>query len=207
MRRADPTWHIVVLLGLALGGCFEAHGRGVAPPEPVPLPADAGAAPDSGLRALDAGPADAGACAELVAAIRAGAVPASIGCDGRTFPRDCALPVGACCFAELGCALEPGDGGHVTVALSCVDSCDQSCAAQAREDCAFFPYCEWFDESACGGSEGDVIAGPSCAPRRASPCPLEGPCPDGLTCRRYWVNPCLGRRCAACGAEASYCAP
>lgn len=194
MLRAVSAWHIAIALATLSSGCFLAHDRAAPGPS-----TDAGAGPVS-----DAG-ATGDVCAQVIARIRAGESPESIGCGRGFLPVDCVVSVGECCVATIGCDIAPTDGGHVTVQLSCDDSCDQGCAAQRRDDCGLFPYCQWFDEGACGPGTPGAITGPVCAPRRRGPCDREGACEPGQTCRTYWVNPCAGMACDACGGEASFC--
>jgi hypothetical protein len=200
MPRSVSAWHIAIAIPLALAGCYAADGR-----EPLGDAARADAGRDAAIVATDGPPIET-PCSQIIRRIRDGEEPAAIGCGRGLAPVDCALPVGECCVAAIECAIEPTDGGHVVVSLSCDDSCDQGCAAQAEGDCAFFPYCEWFDEGACGGEPGTIL-GPACAPRRMGECETEADCAAGLQCRAYQVNPCLGLPCDACGARQTFCAP
>lgn len=187
------------------------HGRSspLPGPGPDPLP-DAGLPWDAGADVRDfrdAAPLDAAAadrCADLFALIRSGVPAESIGCDGRTFPRDCVEVVSPCCQAALVCNIEPTDGGTVGVVLDCDDSCDQSCGAYAPEDCPLVPGCELFDPHACGPAPG-FIEGPACIYPRGAPCSADAECPDDQRCRGYWINPCLGAPCDACGGEEWRC--
>lgn len=214
MFARGPTWHALVgflsILSL-LPGCYEAHGRS----------ADAG----RDVRSVDAGrdaflgrdapfrgdadrPYDGGdLCLPYFEQLRAGVPAESIGCDGRTFPRGCVTAVGECCQLFLDCAIEPGDGGHVVANLSCDDSCEQGCAAQTPDDCALFPYCEFFDPEACGPAPAGFIEGPLCVYRRAASCATDADCAvsAGEHCRRFWINPCAGMPCDACGGEERRC--
>ena len=121
MSRLASTWHSLGALCacLALTGCYDAHGRG-GPPVPGldggPTDAYVPSFPDAW--SLDVALADGGGrCGELFAMLRAGVAPEEIGCDGRTFPRDCVEPVSECCQLHLACAIDPGDGGHVEAVL------------------------------------------------------------------------------------------
>lgn len=211
MLSRGPVWHVAIALSL-LSGCYDMHGA--ARPGDVPRDASSPAldamapAPDASLPIPDAGPRtdDAGdRCASVLAALRAGVPAESIGCDGRTFPRDCAAEVGLCCTVFLGCAIDPGDGGHVTADLTCTDDCDQSCGAQRLDDCAFYPWCERFDPGACGPAPDGIVEGPACIRRRGDPCSSDGDCSAGAECASYWINPCAGLPCAACGGEERRC--
>lgn len=217
MFARGPTWHALVsvvaplslLSVVPVAGCYDAHGnyvdtgrdarpfRDVAPPIDVAI-VDAAASPDGGDR-----------CQSYFEQLRSGVAPESIGCDGRTFPRGCVTPVGECCQLFLDCAIEPGDGGHVVANLSCDDSCDQGCPAQTLEDCALFPYCEHFDPGACGPASAGIIEGPACIYRRGAPCSSDADCAvtSGERCRTYWINPCAGLPCDACGGEERRCSP
>lgn len=212
MLVRGTLWHSLVLTPalsatLALAGCYALHER----TEPIAeLPrADAGASPivPTVPPRVDAGsPPAVDRCAELFAAIRAGAAPGTLGCDGRTFEHGCVLPVGACCQLAPYCAIDPGDGGTVQWSLDCDDDCDQSCGAQTMDDCAFYPYCEPFDPGACGPAPEGVIEGPACITRRGSRCDSDADCADTGRCQSYWINPCLGLACDACGGEERRCA-
>ena len=149
-------------------------------------------------------PPDAGEdyCAQAIAAIQTGVAPESIGCDGRTFPHHCEIDVGECCWLSVSCAIDPGDGGHLISSLGCYDVCDQSCGAQTQDDCALFPNCEWFEPFACGPGPAGDIEGPACINQREGPCESDGDCAEGRRCQTYWINPCLGADCDACGATA-----
>lgn len=182
----------------ALPGCFEMHGR--------PEARDAGA----DVRDFrDASPIDVAAadrCEEIFAQLRSGVPAESIGCDGRSFPRDCSEALGECCYLTLECAVEPADGGHVVASLSCWDSCDQRCGTFAPEDCPLVPYCEWFDPGACGPAPLGAIEGPACVTRRGAACSRDAECADGERCQTFWINPCAGLSCEACGGEERRCA-
>jgi hypothetical protein len=207
MHVRGPIWH--VLISLSLLGCYDMHGYERDAGSPLGRDATV-----IGLDApLDVSPVieprpDAGVdyCAQAIAAIRGGADPESIGCDGRTFPRVCETEVGECCWLSLSCAIEPGDGGHLESSLGCYDVCDQSCAAQTADDCALFPYCEWFEPFACGPGPAGTIEGPVCVNHREGPCETDGDCAEGRRCQTYWINPCLGASCDACGGEERRCA-
>lgn len=227
MRARGPTWHAgrscarpvllrgarlvsaLVVAGAALCGCFDMHGR--------PAPAvDAGAAADAPRRAdapalippdaPDSPPPPPDRCAEAMERIRRGEAPSSMGCDGRTFPRECLVPAGLCCQLVVTCRVDPGDGGTLEAWLTCDDWCDQSCAGQSLDDCALFPYCERFEPGACGPAPPGVIEGPACIGRRGAPCATDAECPDGARCLEHWVNPCAGLPCDACGGTARWCA-
>lgn len=214
MRASASAWRIAI--AIACIGCYQHQGRGAPALDAGSRDARASASTDTSSPAArdgssipsgpDVGPTET-PCSEIVRRIRGGEDPASIGCGRGFSPADCRVPVGDCCTAEIGCTADPGDGGsHIVVTLLCLDVCDQGCAAQRREDCNFFPYCEFFDEGACGGAP-PAIVGPICAPRRMGPCSIEGSCPAGLVCRAYQIHPCRDRPCGACGASASFCAP
>lgn len=185
------------------------HGR------PVPE-VDAGVARDAAPAAdahrppppLDAAlVADAGGdpCTRAIERMRAGTPAVEIGCDGRTFPRECVVPVGACCQLHVTCLIAPTDGGNLEASLACDDSCDQSCGGQALDDCALFPYCERFDPGACGPAPPGVVEGPACITRRGAACTTDAECAAGARCAEYWVNPCAGLPCDACGGTERFC--
>jgi hypothetical protein len=210
MRLRETSWHTVVVSICLVAGCYDMHGRGSPlpgpgpDPEPPPPPRDAGADVRDfrDVWLVDAAAIDR--CAELFALLGSGVPPESIGCDGRTFPRDCVELVSPCCQAALVCNVEPTDGGTVGVVLSCDDWCDQSCGAYAPEHCAFIPGCEFFAPHACGPAPG-FIEGPACIYRRGGPCSTDADCSDGQRCHAYWINPCEGLPCAACGGEEHRC--
>lgn len=196
MLRRGPLWH-VLLLPLLLAGCYEMHAAGRT---------DAALTLDAAVR-VDAGaPVTDDACADAIARLRAGEAPESIRCDARTFPEGCQERVGACCTLFVGCAPAPGDGGHVVTELPCTDLCIHSCDAQSLDDCALFSYCERFEPDACGPAPDGIIDGPACISRRENRCESDADCDEGRTCRSYWVHPCPGGRCAACGREERSCA-
>ncbi len=228
MLAPGTVWHSLGLrlasacATLALAGCYAFHERAepsAGPPRAdagashvvptVPPRADAGAShvvPTVPPRAdAGAGAVVAGRCAELIDAIRGGAAPGSIGCDGRTFPRGCSVPVGECCTLGLSCAIEPSDGGTVEWTLSCDDDCDQSCGAHTLDDCLLVPGCERFTPDACGPAPAGMIEGPACITRRGAPCGSDADCADAGRCQSYWINPCAGMGCDACGGEARFC--
>ena len=206
MPRSGPTWHIAALVALvSMAGCYDMHAAGRT---------DAGASPDAPARRDGGAPTsdvgapsiDAGdACAEAIARLRAGEAAESIGCDGRTFPAECRAVVGRCCTLYVSCEVAPTDGGHLVADLACTDLCAQDCGSQLLEDCALFPYCERFEPDACGPPPDGIIGGPACIAERSDPCEDDADCDAGLTCRSYWVHPCPGGRCAACGAEERRC--
>lgn len=199
MVRRGAAWH--VLLSLALAGCYISHG---APPghEPPPL-VDAGLArPDASTR-IDAGTPPT-SCERWFAALGAGVAPEDLPCDGRTFPRDCVAPVSECCEVWLTCEVAAHDGGHVAPIVSCDDWCDQGCHVYAERDCNLVG-CEWF-VGGCGPAPAGVVEGPACIPPRGAPCVDDGDCHDGMRCQRYWIDPCAGAGCDACGGEARHCA-
>jgi hypothetical protein len=219
-------WHSLALGGcLLFTGCYDAHGHGGSPPDArltdasTPWSFDTSFAPDAWAAdasvpwthdtsfAFDAPADDAGGpCAELFASLRAGVRPEELGCDGRTFPRECLEPVSPCCRLHLRCEVEPGDGGHVVAGLDCEDWCAQGCATYDAEDCALVPGCEWFAPAACGPAPPGVIEGPACIDARGAVCASDAECPDGQRCRRYWINPCAGLPCDACGGDEGRCA-
>lgn len=213
MPTRGPSWHTSAIAALCLAviaGCYDMHGRGSPLPGPgpdpePPWPRDAGA--DVPVWPVDAAvaPHDGGdRCDELFALLRAGVAADSIGCDGRTFPRDCVEPVSECCQLHLVCEIEPTDGGHVAALLSCDDWCAQGCDTYGPEHCSLVPGCEWFDPRACGPAPG-FIEGPACIYRRGEACTTDAECPDGQRCRGYWTNPCADLPCDACGGEEHRC--
>lgn len=196
-------------------GCFDMHGR-EGPPIDAGATVDAPRLADTPSRAdvpdppvlRDASPAvDSGSdlCTRAIELMRGGTPAVEIGCDGRTFPRECVVPVGACCQLFVTCLIAPTDGGNLEASLTCDDSCDQSCGGQAWQDCALFPYCERFDPGACGPAPAGVIEGPACITRRGPPCVNDADCSVGARCAEYWVNPCAGLPCDACGGTERYC--
>lgn len=205
MVLRGTTWHAALLVLSLVPGCFDMHGRPGATPDAGTVPPRADASVHPPL-ARDAAVIDAGGyCGEAIRLIREGVPASELGCDGRTFPRECGERVGLCCQLSLFCAVDPGDGGHLEAQLSCDDSCEQSCALQTLDDCALFPYCERFDPGACGPAPEGVIEGPACIDRRHGPCASDADCELGTRCREHWVNPCLGRECDACGGTESFC--
>lgn len=209
MRSRASLWHIPLVVAALVAGCYDMHGRssplpGPGPDPEPPRPRDAGA----DVRDFrDVWPVDVAVvdrCTEVFARLRTGVPPESIGCDGRTFPRDCLEPVNECCQLALLCEIDPGDGGHVSVVLTCDDSCAQGCGTYDAEDCALVPGCEFFDPHACGPAPG-FIEGPACIDERGAPCSVDAECPDGQRCRGYWINPCAGAACDACGGEEWRC--
>lgn len=233
MRLRGSAWHIAILaLSSSVSGCFLTHELDPStepppvgpsptdprpteptptdprptprptepiPPGPVPAPLDAGIAP------ADAGPdAMIDRCAPLFAAMREGRLE-EIGCDGRTFRDECFVEVNPCCQIWIYCATEPTDGGHLAAALSCDDSCAQHCETYSRDGCALAG-CEWFDPGACGPAPEGVIEGPTCTAPRGEVCTTDGECPVGTVCRSYFVDPCAGSACDACGGTEQRCA-
>jgi hypothetical protein len=209
MSALGSNWHtLLAILIFTAPGCFLAHGRetpaepGPSTPEPI-APED----PDAGGSIGEPVPIDAGAsdpCAPLFAALREDRLE-EIGCDGRTFRDECALEVSPCCTVHIYCAIDPGDGGHLTAAVTCDDWCAQGCETYAQEGCAL-PGCEWFAPNACGPAPEGVIEGPRCIDPRGSSCSIDADCPAGERCLTYWIDPCAGSDCDACGGEELRCA-
>jgi hypothetical protein len=218
MTLHAPTWHNLgaLVAALCLAGCFEAHGPRGAGPAPGPAPGlDAGSVDARATGSADASALDvtfvplrdAGdACAQLLATLRVGLAPEEIECDVWTFPRDCTEPVNPCCTLQLACVADhPGARGHVATILACDGWCAQGCSTYDDEDCAIVPGCEWFAPGACGPAPDGFVEGPACIDARGATCVSDAECPDRQRCRAYWINPCAGLPCDACGGEERRC--
>jgi len=120
--------------------------------------------------------------------------------------REAPLPLLACVLVGLAAG---GCGGGRTVGLQdlsgespgpglkeCLRYSDQS-------DCAKHG-CNWLAPG-CGPAPAGHIAGLCYVPPLKT-CQL-GFCPPDSVCTGVWLNPCEGKPCAACGAQASYCLP
>jgi hypothetical protein len=204
-----------------LGGCFASHdGAGVpfgseptdpSPSEPIRRPR-----PDAGRILVDAGPVvvDGGTPREEPVDPEPTPIPGP-GCnaylDGHPFPTCDASDFGectraiegvACCFRHVAC-----QDGVVAESIFCDDVCDQSCRAVANApDCVAFG-CEWFQNDACGPAPPGVVEGPLCIPRRGIACTSDDECPLGQLCTPFYIDPCEGAMCDACGGIVGYCTP
>jgi hypothetical protein len=114
----------------------------------------------------------------------------------------CQRPFGAgCCRRVLRC-----EDGVIVDRVDCDDDCDQACHANlSAGDCALQPGCEWFRSTACGPAPPGSIAGPACIPQRGGPCDIATDCAAGQQCTSFWINPCEGLPCTACGGTERRC--
>lgn len=165
----------------------EPPGDAAAPPDAVPpdaaRPADAGVGPAPDCRAL------LGTAGEA--------------CDPESFP-GCSLTFGAgCCAHVIFC-----EDGRVREGEDCTDDCDQRCGVNPDPfECGLQRGCSWF-EGGCDPPAEGFVAGPACIPTPGAVCAVgafDPECPDGQQCLAYWVDPCAGADCDACGGEAHFC--
>ncbi|MBX3274656.1 MAG: hypothetical protein KF729_30600 [Sandaracinaceae bacterium] len=194
MLRSIPTFGAALLLFTL--GCSANHTRG---------DDDAGRPPasDAGRASVDAGrdpepiPTPSDACA------RAAAGEPDVACDPATF-EPCHRPVAGvrCCSISFACR-----GGRVVgEAGFCTDDCAQGCPLITEAfDCAATG-CEWFT-GGCGPAPEGVIEGPRCLWPRGEACATDADCDPsaGTRCVAFWVDPCAGSTCDACGGEARFC--
>ena len=112
--------------------------------------------------------------------------------------------ISECCTVHVTCE---GTLERATLRreVSCNDSCAQGCDVLDASGCNLDPTCEWLDDGACGPVPEGLVAGPACIDRRGAECEDDDDCDTGV-CNGYWVDPCAGEGCAACGAEEHRCA-
>jgi hypothetical protein len=185
---------------LLLLACSASHTHdrdASAPPFRIDGGLDAGPiARDSGPIADDAGP-PADACE------RAAAGEPNVACDPATF-ETCAREVAGvpCCSISFEC-----EAGRVVARDGfCTDDCAQGCPLVTDSfDCAVSG-CEWFI-GGCGPAPDGVVEGPRCIWPRGDACTSDADCDpsSGTTCVSFWVDPCAGSTCDACGGEARFC--
>jgi hypothetical protein len=207
MRGPGSDWLtrsglITTFVALHAPGCFLTHERAGTVPA-----TDAGAVRDAA--SLDAQPPSDAAvppgepevrvCEDALAAIASGLEPSDVSCAFAT-SEPCSLAVSECCTATLAC-----EAGRLRHYLSCDDSCDQRCSRYPRDTCALAS-CEWLLGDACGEGPPGSIAGPGCIERRGAPCTRDAECMLGQHCASFWINPCRGLPCDACGGEERRCA-
>ncbi|MEM9192872.1 MAG: hypothetical protein AAGF12_27100 [Myxococcota bacterium] len=121
-------------------------------------------------------------------------------CDEATFGTCFRAVDGVpCCDRNVFC-----EGGVVQDIVICDDSCAQTCSRIGDPvDCVAFQ-CEWFVGGCGPGPEGSV-EGPACVRPRGEACEEPSDCATGQQCVNFWVDPCAGSTCGACGAEAFFC--
>ena len=154
---------------------------------------DAFEPPDAGSPAPDGGLGPAPDCRALID--RAGEP-----CEAESFP-NCTVPFGAgCCAHEVYC-----DAGLIADGIFCEDDCDQACHANPdAANCALQPGCTWF-VGGCDPPPEGFVTGPACIGTPGAACGDAADCPLGTECLSYWIDPCAGADCDACGAETRQC--
>lgn len=184
--------------------CFGSHGNHVLPSEVADAGRDAGRSserdssvplPDAGslMSPIDAGP-PASSCDEYLMGRRS--ETCSVSDFGRCSHTIAGVP---CCTRDVYC-----DDGVVVDETSCTDDCAQSCElVEDASDCEAFR-CEWF-VGGCGPAPEGFIGGPRCIRRRGSSCAEDSDCEAGQRCQDFWIDPCAGAACDACGGEARFC--
>lgn len=214
-----PRPLFTLLACFAFVGCIDDPHEEMPPGQGGP---DAGAA-DAMADATDDTSVDLGppgpdasppmSCAEAVEHYRLGGV-GPVGCEGWAEP--CTATLDTCCEVELTCAdglvervvtcdldrVEPADAPADPVPPVCTPHCDQ----HDLDTCALDPRCAPFVLAGCGPAPPQVYVGPVCAPRWGAACQSNDDCSEDEYCAAFWIDPCAGAECEACGAEARYCA-
>ncbi|MCB9604371.1 MAG: hypothetical protein H6720_28955 [Sandaracinus sp.] len=194
-RLSSFARELRVALLLPLLACAASHERpGTREPSPTPGPIDGGFAVDAAPLPVDAGP---DACTRALAG------EAHVACDEATFEH-CSRPVAGvpCCSTLFECEA----GEVVARAGFCTDECANGCSMILDAvDCSASG-CEWF-VGGCGPAPVGFVDGPRCMQRRGDTCMTDADCDVSLgeRCRSFWIDPCEGSSCAACGAEVRYC--
>ncbi len=65
--------------------------------------------------------------------------------------------------------------------------------------------CTWFVGGCADETDPSFIYGPQCVPPLDTPCVSNADCTEHETCLGFWVDPCAGEDCDACGALERYC--
>lgn len=165
---------------------------------------------DASTPRADSGAADAGPLPDPLpepipvdACERAAAGELDVRCDATTF-EVCARPVAGvpCCSISFECE----DGRVVASGGFCTDDCAQGCPLITDTFDCEVSGCEWF-VGGCGPAPDGVIDGPRCVWPRGASCSSDADCDpsSGTSCVSFWVDPCAGSPCAACGGEAGFC--
>jgi hypothetical protein len=126
--------------------------------------------------------------------------PSNGSCDEKTFGT-CSRPVAGipCCTRHLSC-----DKGVIVDQISCNDSCAQGCSLVTNaSDCVAYA-CTWF-VGGCPPAPPGVIEGPACVGKIGSPCVTDDDCADDERCKEFWIDPCAGSNCDACGGTQRFC--
>jgi hypothetical protein len=110
-----------------------------------------------------------------------------------------------CCWAEIACVAPGSAAAYLERTIGCNDACPVTCGERELEHCLLDPSCEIFDPGACGPAPPGVVEGPACIGRHFGSCDGNAPCLPPRRCVPFWVNPCAGLPCLACGAVQHFC--
>ena len=191
MRSLRPV------LCLFLLACAASHTRdgdaGSAPPDAGPTTSDAGTPePPEPPPPVPTDPCE-----------RAAAGEPAVRCDPSTFEA-CTRPVAGvpCCSISFECEA----GRVVPRGGFCTDDCAQGCPRITDSFDCEASGCEWFT-GGCGPAPDGVVEGPRCVWPRGEACTSDADCDpsSGTSCVSFWIDPCAGSTCDACGGEARFC--
>src|SRR5690242_16771715 len=111
------------------------------------------------------------------------------------------LPALAAC-ALLGCYRSHDRGVDAGPPLPWGPQCCDE--AVAPDEClASHAQCRWLVPTGCGPAPDGVVTQPSCV--GVSSCHSDAECGFGRRCVQYWIDPCAGATCDACGGTEGHC--